>query len=200
MKKCVTIFLQGLMAVLPLVVTVYILYWLATSTESLIGGMLRAVLPEHMYIPGMGIAAGLLIILGIGILLRIWLVRKVFELTERILEKMPLIKSLYGSIRDLMSFFDTSKKKEFDQVVMVTIPGQNLRLMGLVTRENFDELAQGIGDENTVAVYLPMSYQMGGYTIFVSRDNITPVDLSIEEAMRFVLTAGVSTQKQQLTD
>lgn len=106
---------------------------------------------------------------------------------------------MYGSIRDLMSFFDTSKKKEFDKVVMVTVAGSNARLMGLVTREDFSKLPAGIDSSETVAVYLPMSYQMGGYTIFVSKADVKPVDMSIEEAMRFVLTAGVSSEKKKLT-
>lgn len=199
MKTIAKIFLHGLMAVLPVVLTLYILYWLAAKTESLIGGMIRYVIKDF-YIPGMGIAAGFIIILGVGILLRVWLFRKIFELIEKVLETVPLIKSLYGSIRDLMSFFDTSKKKEFDKVVMVTLTDTNIRLMGLVTREDFSKLPEGIDTGQTVSVYLPMSYQMGGYTVFVSKASIEPVDMSIEEAMRFILTAAVSTQKQALVD
>ena len=196
MKRITKIFVQGFMAILPIILTLYIIFWAATTIESFIG----KVISEKWYVPGMGIIAGFLLILGVGILLQVWLFRKLFELGERLLEHVPLIKSLYGSIRDLMSFFDTTKKKEFDKVVMVTLADSNIRLLGLVTREDFTNTAAGIDNGDTVGVYLPMSYQIGGFTIFVSRQNIQPVDMSIEEAMRFVLTAGVSSEKHQLSN
>jgi uncharacterized membrane protein len=197
MKKIGKLFIQGLGAILPVTLTIYILYWLAASAESILGSFMRLFVSKDLYVPGMGVGAGFIIILGVGILLRVWLFRKLFAWGDTILEKLPLIKSLYGSIRDLMSFFDTSKKKEFHKVVMITIADTDTRLMGLVTREDFSKLPDGIDNGETVAVYLPMSYQMGGFTVFVPKTNIKPVDMSIEEAMRFTLTAAVSTEKLQ---
>lgn len=200
MKKVGKLFLQGLMAILPIVLTLYVLYWLAASAENNLGGLIRLFIPDRWYVPGLGLAAGFLLILGVGILLRIWLFRKLFEWGEDLLEKLPLVKSFYGSIRDLMGFFDPSKKKDFDKVVMVSLEGINARLIGFVTREDFQDLPEGIGKDQTVAVYLPMSYQMGGFTVFVPRERIEPVDMTIEEAMRFALTAAVSLKKNSPTE
>ncbi len=195
MKQVGKLFLQGLMAILPIALTIYILFWLAKSAESVLGDFIRFAISEKLYVPGMGVVAGFLIILGIGVLLRIWLFRTLFDWGERTLEKLPLIKTLYSSIRDLMGFFDTSKKKAFSKVVIVTFGDEEVRLIGLVTRENFDELPQGMGDKETVAVYLPMSYQMGGFTVMVPRSRTTPIDISVQQAMRFTLTAGMSIKK-----
>jgi uncharacterized membrane protein len=195
MKKIGKLFLQGLIATLPVALTIYIICWLAVSAESILGGLIKLVIPKDLYVPGMGVVAGFMIVLGVGVLLRVWLFRRLFGWGERILEKLPLIKSLYGSIRDLMGLFDTSKKKEFNKVVMVAIADKDTRLMGLVTREDFSKLPNGINNGEIMAVYLPMSYQMGGFTVFVPKANIEPVDMSIEEAMRFALTAAVSTKK-----
>ena len=199
MRKIGKLFLQGLMAILPIALTIYILYWFAVTAEFLLGGFLRIFIPEKYYVPGMAVFAGFAIILAIGLLLRLWLFRELFSWGEKTLEKLPLVKTLYGSIRDLMSFFDTSKKKDFNKVVMVTIAGTDTRLIGLVTREDFENLPSGIDDKSSesMAVYLPMSYQMGGFTVFVPKKNVTPVDMSIEEAMRFALTAAVSIKKEQ---
>jgi len=195
LKQIGKLFIQGLVAILPVALTIYILYWLAVSAESILGSFIKFFI-EDLYVPGMGVVAGFLIIVGVGMLLRVWIFHKVFEWGEKILEKLPLVKSLYGSIRDLMNLFDTSKKKEFSKVVMVTIANKDTQLIGLVTREDFSNLPDGIDNGHTeVAVYLPMSYQMGGFTIFVPRTNIRPVDMSIEEAMRFALTAAVSIKK-----
>jgi uncharacterized membrane protein len=123
------------------------------------------------------------------------LFRKAFSLGETLLQRIPGIKSLYGSIRDMVGFFDASKQKEFDKTVMVALGDENVRLMGLVTREDFRDLPEGIGDEQTVAVYLPMSYQLGGFTVMVPKAKIKPVDMKVDQAMQFVLTAAVSPKK-----
>ena len=196
MKKIGTLCLQGLIAILPIALTVYLIYWLAISAESILGRAIRFVIRDDNYVPGLGVLAGFLLTLGIGILLKIWVFRRVFSLGEAILQKIPGIKSLYGSIRDLVGFFDASKQKEFDKTVMVALGDDNTRLMGLVTRDDFADLPAGIGDKRTVAVYLPMSYQLGGFTVMVPKDRITPVDMKVDQAMQFVLTAGVSAENK----
>jgi uncharacterized membrane protein len=195
-KKLGTLFLQGLVAILPIALTVYLVYWLAASAEAVLGRAMRFVIGDH-YVPGLGVLAGVLITLGIGLLLRIWLFRKVFSLGEMVLQRIPGIKSLYGSIRDMVGFFDASKPRGFDQTVMVALGDENVRLMGLVTREDFRDLPGGIGDEQTAAVYLPMSYQLGGFTVMVPKARIRPVDMTVDQAMQFVLTAGVSAQSKK---
>ncbi len=192
MKKLVTLFLQGLIAILPIALTVYLVYWLAASAEAVLGQAMRFIIGDEYYVPGLGVLAGFLITLGIGVLLRIWLFRKVFSLGETLLQRIPGVKSLYGSIRDMVGFFDASKQKEFDKTVMVALVDETVRLMGLVTREDFEDLPAGIGDEQTVAVYLPMSYQLGGFTVMVPKAKIRPVDMKVDQAMQFVLTAAVS--------
>jgi uncharacterized membrane protein len=197
MKKLGTLFLQGLIAILPIALTVYLVYWLAASAESVLGGAMRFVVGENYYVRGSGVLAGFLITLGIGVLLRIWLFRKVFSLGEALLQKIPGIKSLYGSIRDMVGFFDASKQREFDKTVMVALADDNVRLMGLVTREDFAGLPEGVGDEQTVAVYLPMSYQLGGFTVMVPKARVRPVNMKVDEAMQFLLTAAVSPKNER---
>lgn len=193
MKKIGTLFLQGLIAILPIALTLYLIYWLATSAESVLGRAIRFVIKGY-YLPGMGVLVGFVLTVGIGILLKLWLFRKVFSLGETLLQRIPGIKSIYGSIRDLVGFFDASKQKEFDKTVMVTMGDDDTRLMGLVTREDFSDLPEGIGDDKTVAVYLPMSYQLGGFTVMVPKAKIRPVDMKVDQAMQFVLTAAVSAE------
>jgi uncharacterized membrane protein len=201
MKRIGKIFIQGLMAILPIALTLYLIYWLATTAESVLGQVLRSLIGKA-YVPGLGVVFGVLLTLGIGVLLQLWLFRKVFSLGEALLERIPGIKSLYGSIRDLVGFFDSTKQKDFDKTVMVTVGDENTRLMGLVTRESFSDLPEGVGDDQTVAVYLPMSYQLGGFTVMVSKDKIHPIDMKVDQAMQFLLTAGVSAEdkgKKKLT-
>jgi uncharacterized membrane protein len=84
------------------------------------------------------------------------------------------------------------------QVVSVQYPGTQMRLLGFITRSDFSDLPQGVANADDVAVYLPMSYQVGGYTVVVPRSQITPVNMARDEAMRFVLTAGLTAQGKKL--
>jgi uncharacterized membrane protein len=200
MKKIAALFLRGLSAILPIALTLYILYWLATSAESLLGGVIKFVITKKYYVPGMGVVVGFLLTIAVGILLHMWLFRKALDLFENIFNRIPLIKSLYNSIRDMMDFFDKSQKKKFDTVVMANIGDPDANLMGLVTRDSFSDLPEGVGDEQTVAVYLPMSYQMGGFTVMIPRSKIRAVDMNVEDALQFVLTAGVTSEKKSDTE
>jgi uncharacterized membrane protein len=192
MKMVTRMFLKGLAAVLPITVTLYVLYWLGSTAESLLGRGLKMLIPGSLYWPGMGVVAGLVLVFVIGILMNAWLFRKAFRWGERLLERIPLVKALYGSVRDLMGFFSGSDKKAMRKAVMVNVGNPSLRLIGFITREDFSDLPAGIGDDDTVAVYLPMSYQIGGFTTMVPRSAVQPIDMSVEQAMRFAVTAGMS--------
>lgn len=194
MKTLVKTFLKGLTVILPLGVTAYIIYWLAVSAESLLGGLLQAVLPEGWYVPGTGIVTGLALIFGVGMLTGLWIFEKLFQWAERVLEQIPLVKSLYRGVKDLMGFFASSQGEAIHRVVMVNLPG-NLRLLGFLTRQDFSDLPAGFGRADQVAVYLPMSYQIGGFTVLLPRSAVTPIDMSAEDAMRFAMTGGMSLEK-----
>ena len=194
MKLLSKIFLAGLVAIAPVGLTVWFLYWLGDTAESLVAPLVKETLDVKEYKFGMGIASAVLFVFLIGILMRFWLIRVLFGWGERILARIPLVKTLYGSLRDLMGFFSTSNdgKKRLSQVVMVKVGGTDIRLIGLLTREDFSDLPPGVGSEETVGVYLPMSYQIGGFTTMVPRSAVEPIDMSMEDAMRFAVTAGMS--------
>lgn len=186
------IFLKGLVTVVPAALTLYLLIASCIMAENLTGSWMRRLLPDGWYLPGMGLLSGITFIFGVGLLMHFWLFERFFQWSERQLERVPLVKSIYGMTRDFLGFFAEKKKREFSQVVMVSMPDSEMKLFGLVSRTTFDDLPSGIGGEDTVAVYLPMSYQIGGYTVYLPRSRVTPIDMKLEAAMRFALTAGVS--------
>lgn len=196
-KRIGKILLQGLMAMLPALLTLYILYWLVWSAETLLGAAFKVLLPEGWYIPGMGLLAGVVATFLFGLALNAFLVRKIFDLAEAALNRIPLVKTLYGSVKDFIGFFAVKKEREFDQVVAVDLEfgGIPMHLIGFVTRDDFEGLPAGIGDVGEIAVYLPLSYQIGGYTVIVPRRTVRPVDISTHRAMGFVLTGGIFTEK-----
>jgi uncharacterized membrane protein len=196
MKSLGKTFLTGFLAILPILATVYILLWLTVTAETFLGKGIRFVLPEHFYRPGMGVVAGVVVVFFTGLLLKAWMVRKLFEWGEGLLYRIPFVKSVYGSFRDFLRFVSPSKKEAGDtrQVVMVKVGNTEMEIMGIVTRRDFKGLPAGIGTEAHVAVYIPMSYQIGGHTVIVPKSSIRPVETSMEQAMRFVVTAGMMTK------
>lgn len=192
MGKIGRIFLAGLAAVLPIAITLYLLYWIGSSAEKIFGGVLQWLIPPTWYVPGMGVVLGAVVILGVGVLLKAWVIRRIWQWLEGLLLRLPVVKTIYGSIQDLMDFFDKSERERLGQAVMVPLGDTGFEVMGFVTREDFSDVPEGIGAAGKVAVYTPMSYQIGGYTLIVDRERLRPVDFSVEEGMRFAVTAGMA--------
>ena len=186
------LFLQGLAVMIPAALTLAILWWFARGAEQVLGGLLSGFLPEGWYVPGMGLLAGVAITMLVGLLTHVILFQRLFALGEAILNRLPLVKSLYSAIKDFMAYFSPDNKAAMNKVVLVQLPGQAFELLGFVTREDFSRLPVQLSVDDPVAVYLPFSYQIGGYTLFLPRTCLTPVDMSFEEAMKLVLTGAVA--------
>ncbi len=191
MKSLGKIFLTGLLTVLPVLATAYLLIWLLATVESFLGRPLMWLIPDNYYRAGMGLVVAVAAIFLVGVLMRAYIVQRMFGWTERLLLEVPLVKSIYSALRDFFGLFAGDEGEGRLQVVTVTLPGTDMRVMGFVTRDDLSDLPAGLRDAGEGAVYLPVRYQVGGYTVFMPRERLTPVPISREEAMRFVLTAGV---------
>jgi uncharacterized membrane protein len=198
MKRLGKIMFQGLVAMLPAILTLYIIYWLVRSAETVVGALLKLLLPDGWYLPGMGLMTGLVVTFLFGLALNAFLVRRLLGLSERLMNRIPLVKTLYGSLKEFIGFFTAKRESQLSQVVTIELDvgGTPLRLIGFVTRSDFSDLPAGIGGDGEIAVYIPMSYQIGGYTVIVPRSAVKPVDISIHRAMGFVVTGGMTADKE----
>lgn len=183
------IFLRGLIAIAPVAITILLLIWIFSGLENAFSVPIKRVIGEAYYFPGLGIIIALIFIFFIGTIINNWLIQKLYSWGDRIVRKIPLIKTLYNSISDLMAFFGSGQKEKLGHVVMLNFQG--VRLIGFITRETFNDLPEGIASDKEVAVYVPFSYQIGGYTFIVPRSKLEEIDMSVEEAMRFAITAGI---------
>lgn len=190
LKRFSQIFLTGLVVLLPVTVTVIFLLWLLRGAESVFGDPIRVVLGAN-YFPGLGMLLGVVLVFVFGLLAQFYFVRKLIELGDDLLERIPLVKTIYGGVRDLLALFRGGERK-FDKVVLVRLPGSAMRIVGFITREDWTGLPAALGANDSIAVYLPMSYTIGGYTVMVPRAQVEPIEMSFEDAMRFAVTAGLS--------
>ncbi|HKL54399.1 MAG TPA: DUF502 domain-containing protein [Wenzhouxiangellaceae bacterium] len=189
-QRMVKLFLKGLATIIPIALTLLIVLWLAGLAEDGVGFLIKLVLPENWYVRGMGLIGGIALVIAIGLLSQVWLFRKLIDLGEGILDRMPLVKSVFRATKDFVDYFSSEDGNRFGQAVMVRHPELKIGVMGFVTREDFSDLP--FGEEGEVAVYLPLSYQVAGYTIFVPREWLEPIDLPFEESVRLMLTATMS--------
>lgn len=189
----VRLFLKGLATIIPIALTLLIVLWLAGLAESGVGALIKLLLPDSWYVRGMGLVGGVALVIGIGLFSQVWLVRKLIDLGEGILDRMPLVKSVFRATKDFVDYFSDDSRNKFGHAVVVRHPDLGLAMMGFVTREDFSELP--FGNEGEVAVYFPMSYQVAGYTVLVPRDWLEPIDLPFEESIRLMLTATMTRRK-----
>ena len=185
-------FLKGLAVVLPIVAAVYVTLWIVRDGEALVRGTLLTVLPEEYYVPGLGLALVIATVFCIGLLMYPWLTRKLLDGIDGLLRRVPLFGSVYSPTRDLMEMFGGDVERQLGQVVMIEIPNTNIETLGFVTRDNLTDMPNGLACEDRIVVYVQWSSQVGGYCFVVPRESVRPVNMTVEEGMRWALTAGIS--------
>lgn len=191
MKRLYQYFFRGLITALPLGLTVYLLYLFLSWSEKLAMQMLRPFIGEF-YVPGMGLALGMVSIFLLGVVVSQPFTARLLSFIELPFTNLPGVKQIYSSLKSFADYFSPQPHKPAQQVVVLRVPGQPLELVGLVTRQDAEGLPAGFLQGERVAVYLPMGYMIGGYTVFVPRAWIEPIDMSVEEAMRASLFAWMA--------
>ena len=190
-RKLRSALVRGLVVVLPIGFTIWLLWWLGSSTEALLRRLILLVIPPERYLPGMGIAAALFLLLAAGTLFNALLVQSALASWERFLDRIPVVKTIYGAARDFMKLLPTGRKgRDLRRVVLARFG--EARVIGFVTQDDASELGIVEAQDDLVAVYFPMSYQIGGYTALLPRSRVAPLDIPVEAAMRLVLTGGLS--------
>ncbi|MEZ5559606.1 MAG: DUF502 domain-containing protein [Pseudomonadales bacterium] len=191
MKNLGAIFWKGLAALLPLILTLYALYWIVVTLETL----LSRLVPESLYVPGAGLALGVLLAFGFGVLMHLFLFERLVNYGKGLLNRIPVVKSLYNALEDFFNYLGHRSTEDLSRVVLATV-ADGIQLIGFVTNAEFKTPGRAQADGGPkVAVYLPMSYQLGGFMVLLPPERLEPLDIGAEDAMRLVLTAGVQAPK-----
>jgi uncharacterized membrane protein len=177
MKKLAGYFLKGLLFTIPLVITVYIVYELFLKIDGLL----------NIPVPGVGLIITLLCITIIGFMVSVVFTRGLLSLIDKMFARLPFIKLLYSSIKDLMNAL-AGDKKLFDKPVMVKLSNPDIKVLGFITAESLEF----IDAKDHVAVYLPQAYNFAGNLIICPKGNIIPIKKDGSEVMKFIISAGVS--------
>src|ERR1022692_2929562 len=194
MRKILTLTMSGLVTVLPVALTVYVIWWVVHTLEEWLRRALIAleiVSPAH-YWPGLGLIAGFLLLLAVGSLVNAYAGKIFLKYWDDFLGRIPFVKTLYGGFRDVLSLLPSGsgEKRDLQRVVLARFA--DVRAIGFVTREDVPDALLAHGGGDWVTVYFPMSYAFGGYTIYLPRGHLEPLDISVEDAMRLAVTAGLT--------
>lgn len=189
-NKLLLLPVKGLITILPFAITIYFLVWLVSTTESL----LSPFIPSDYYFPGLGVVTIILALTAVGVLINAYLFNWLILLGEGIFARVPVVKTLFGAVQDAVELFEVKKGEDSKKAVAVDMDN-GIKLIGFMTNDKVaGKLFPG---EDRVAVYLPMSYQIGGYTLYLTRDKITPLNVDVETAMRIAVTGGSSIEKDK---
>lgn len=192
------LFWKGLIVVMPISLTIYLLGVILVNAENVFGQMLKKLIGPELYIPGSGLLLTFVLMIGVGVLVSNFITGSVIRFFIHQFERVPLIKAIYNPLRDLMSLFGGNGPEEMKKVVLVRLDKIGVECIGLVTREEFSDLPAGSVSDSKIAVYIPMSYMLGGFTTLVERDQVTPLDIPVEKAIKLAITGWIKTEKHQL--
>jgi len=195
MKKQMKIFLAGMLVIVPLAVTVYVIVGVGSWLDGLGSQLVKAVLSdENAELPfaGLGVLVLLAAIYLIGLMTQVWGFARLFGYLESIIARLPGIKVIYESIRDLMKLFGGGSGK-MGRAVRYHPPGTDIDLLGILTNDKPLGMDDGPAGKK-VAVYLPYAYMFGGPTIYVSPEHVHDVDLSVEQVLKIAATAHVGAE------
>ncbi|MHB1920716.1 MAG: DUF502 domain-containing protein [Chitinophagaceae bacterium] len=176
-------FLQGVLILAPIAFTGYAIYWIFEKLD----GLIRLNIPHVGIIPGLGLLAIFATITLVGYLSSSFILGRLFSLFDQLLEKTPVIKYIYSSVKD---FFDAffGEKRKFNKPVLVHIYSDEVWEVGFITQEDMTHF----GLKDMVAVYVPMSYAISGKVFVVNKVKVrTMENISAGEAMKFAVAGGI---------
>lgn len=187
---------RNFLAGLPIMATIGILVWAFTTLDGFLAGpqkwLFKLIFGREFIIPGLGVLLILVGTLIIGLLIAAFVTKSMRRYLNSLLNGAPLVKMLYGALKDLFQSF-ASGNKSFDRPVLVRpFTGSSAGMLGFVTNQDLS----GLGLQDQVAVYLPQSYNFAGNVIIVPKDAVTPLPLPSGDVMKFVLSGGISAAVQ----
>lgn len=196
-KQLLHFFLQGLIILAPITITIWAVIGMFNWIDGILPNFVHSVAPSltgtdpfgnPRRIPGLGFVVFILVVLFVGYISPSFIVSRLVDFADRLLEKTPGIKLIYSTIKDFFEAFAGNKRK-FDKAVLVSTDTMDVWRVGFITQEELEKF----GLEAYVAVYIPQSYAFAGHLYFVKRERVRVLtDISSTDAMKFAISGGVA--------
>ena len=193
-SKLLQYFLQGLLVIAPLAITIYTVYWVVSSIDSQIPLFTQIGPDGKIYVQNYGL--GFLIVIAaiclIGYLSSFFIKNRIFNLFDSLLVRTPGIRLIYSTVKDFFEAF-AGEKKKFNKPALANIDDSDVWRVGFITQDD----AVNFGFDEYVAVYIPMAYSIAGNVYLLPRNRVKPViNIGASEAMKFAISGGVTSVEE----
>lgn len=196
LKKMSQTFLSGVLLILPIFLSIYVLFWLAGGLDRLFTGILALFSSDFTLPKGAGFIFGAALIYFIGLSTEFLIAQWIAETIEKFVKKIPVVGAIFEGLKNLADYLNPQKQQTRGQTVVVTLPDTNTKVIGFMTQASLKSFPEQLHDTERVAVYIPMSYMVGGITLFVPKKNVELINIPFEKAMPGALTAWVQMDKK----
>ena len=191
-------FLTGLLAVIPIWGTVLILKTLFVTVDGILGDVLAQLVPDH-YVPGLGIVALILLIFLVGLFAANFIGRQILKLWEDWLNRLPLVRGIYSTLKSMMDILSFSDRGSYHRVVLIQFPKNGHYCFAFVTGVTKAE-TMTLSQDPLIHVYVPTSPNpTSGYFLLVPEREVSSVDISVDEAMKLIVSGGFYTPSTSMT-
>lgn len=183
------IFTAGLFAILPLAITIYVFFLIFSFLDNLIGDLIKAIFGFR--VPGIGFAAGILLILLVGFVASNIIGKRLIDYNDRLLQRLPLIKSIYTAARQIIDAFSVQGKRAFQKVVLIEYPRKGLFVLGFVTGSSKGEI-QDKTHAHTLNIFVPTTPNpTSGMLILAPRSEVIDLEMTVEEGLKVIISGGL---------
>jgi uncharacterized membrane protein len=192
-------FLTGLLVILPIFITVYVIWYLIKAMDAVLKYIPAKYLPEtyiNIYIPGLGLILAVILILIVGVLTRNIAGRRVLQFWDNLVDRIPLARILYSSVKQLLQAFFFKNSNSFQRVALVEYPRRGLYVLGFITGESRGE-TQEKTNKKMINVFVPTTPNpTSGFYVLVPEDDLTLLDMSVEDAFKLLISGGLVGPKE----
>ncbi len=186
-------FLTGLLVILPIFVTVYIVLFLIRGMDALVRFIPTKYLPETLlhYIPGLGLILAVVLISAVGLLTRNFAGRKVVQLWEDMVDRIPLVRIIYSGVKQLLEAFFVQQTSAFRKVALLEYPRRGAYVIGFITGESRGEV-QRRTNKKMINVFVPTTPNpTSGFYVLVPEDDLIVLDMTVEDAFKLIISGGI---------
>ena len=191
-------FLTGLLVIIPIWGTVLILKAIFVGVEGILGDLLVRLVPSH-YVPGLGILTLIVLVFLTGLFATNFMGRQIVKWWEDLLNRVPLVRGIYSTLKSMMDILSVSDQTSYNRVVVIQFPKNGHYCIAFVTGMTKGDM-QDLAQEPLIHVYVPTSPNpTSGYFLLVPEHEVTPVDMSVEEAMKLIVSGGLCSPSTALS-
>ncbi len=206
-KRLRNYFVTGLLVLVPISLTIFIIYQLFLKVDSILRDVLYAFLRTQLGIPlgeepipGMGFIALILLIIGTGLLARNYFGKKLIAMGESIVARIPIISRIYSTIQQISQAFFSEKREVFKKAVLFEYPRKGIYSIGFYTQDTRGPVQDAL-EHDVVSIFLPTTPNpTSGFLLFVPKDEIIDLNLTVEEALKLVISGGAIIPQNRINE